>query len=125
MISTRKPPLFIMGLVAVVLFATGWSSFHNRLKKSQPDKDEVLSASPAEIRLWFEQKPELKLSSITLSGPGKTQVTLDSLRGTDDPLSIAKSIPRPLAPGTYTVGWRTSGTDGHVIRGSFPFTIKP
>ena len=28
-----------------------------------------------------------------------------------------------VPPGTYTVTWKTAGTDGHVIRGSFGFTV--
>jgi len=29
----------------------------------------------------------------------------------------------PLPAGKYTVTWKTAGADGHVIKGSFGFTV--
>lgn len=29
-----------------------------------------------------------------------------------------------MKPGSYQVRWRTSGADGHVIRGTVPFRVQ-
>ena len=46
-----------------------------------------------------------------------------SVKATEDKLSIAVAVTSPLPAGKYTVTWKTAGTDGHVIRGSFGFTV--
>lgn len=120
----RRPPLFrLVGLAVLVGTAAGFR-FHNQLTKSSPGQAATV-ASPVEIRLWFREKSAPALSSITLvraSDSGK--VALAKVAKTDDPLSIKAAVPAALAAGGYLVSWRTAGDDGHVIRGSFPFTVS-
>lgn len=118
---------FWMALAGLVALTTTSAAalLHNRLVKSAPTKDEVLEAPPAAIQLWFSERPEPALSGITLLGPGRTKVPLSKVRKTDDPLSIVADIKDSTPIGVYTVEWRASGKDGHVIRGSYRFTIDP
>jgi len=116
----------VVVLLALTFATGGWGgAAHNRLTKSAPETDAVLTAAPDQVRLWFAEKPSVPLSSITLAGPGDAKVPLGKVRATDDPLSIAAAITGALPPGTYTVSWKTSGDDGHVIRGTFRFTFRP
>jgi len=116
-------------VVALFLSVAGATAagaiLHNRLTKSAPEKDSVVSSAPAMIRLWFAEPPEPALSGITLLRPDSTKVTLEKLKKTDDPLSVSAALAAPLAPGSYTVEWKASGKDGHVIRGKYQFTFKP
>ena len=117
-------PLFVrlLGLAVLVGTAAGFA-FHNELTRSSPAKESTV-ASPVEIRLWFREKSEPALSSITLVRTSdSSKVALAKVARTDDPLSIKAVVPVTLAPGGYLVSWRTAGDDGHVIRGTFPFTI--
>lgn len=120
----RRPLcLALMGLAVLGLTGTGFV-FHNQLTKSQPEKAATVSA-PTEIRLWFREKSEPALSSITLlRAADSSRIALEKIARTDDPLSIRAAVPTALAAGSYIVQWRTSGDDGHVIRGSFPFTVS-
>lgn len=112
----------LLGLAMLVGTAAGFA-FHNELTRSSPAKESTV-ASPAEIRLWFREKSEPALSSITLIRTSdSSKVALAKVAQTDDPLSIKAAVPVTLAPGGYLVSWRTAGDDGHVIRGSFPFTV--
>lgn len=108
--------------VAALAFGTAAAPLHNRLKKSTPKADQVLMEAPAAIRLWFEEKPELAFSRIALVGPAGAK-PLGKVRSTDDPLSVAADLKASLPAGAYTVEWRTAGKDGHVIKGSFQFTL--
>lgn len=110
-------------LSCLVMATAGWV-FHNRLTGSAPEKDATLTASPTEIRLWFAEKPTPALSSIVLQASDSSKVAIGKLEKTDDPLSIRAAIPSPLAAGSYRVSWKTSGDDGHVIRGSYTFRIR-
>ncbi|MEK7380459.1 MAG: copper resistance protein CopC, partial [Gemmatimonadota bacterium] len=67
---------------------------------------------------------EPALSGITLiRASDSSKVALAKVAKTDDPLSIRAAVPATIAPGGYLVSWRTAGEDGHLIRGSFPFTV--
>jgi hypothetical protein len=113
----------IAAAALVIAGAAGFARFHNKLVKSVPAKDAVVAA-PKEVRLWFAEKPEPALSSITVVGADSAKVATGKARATDDPLSIAVDVTGAMRPGAYSVRWRTSGKDGHVIRGSFPFSVK-
>lgn len=114
----------ILVLLVLVLTTSGWI-FHNRLTKSLPEKDEVITQAPKTIQLWFAEEPELVLSSITLKGADDAKVALGKLRKAEDPKSVSAPVTGSVSPGTFTVEWKTSGKDGHVIRGKYSFTLKP
>ena len=114
--------LALMGLAVLGMTGTGFV-FHNQLTKSQPAKATTVS-TPTEIRLWFREPSEPALSGITLlRASDSSKVVLGKVARTDDPLSIRANVPTTLTAGSYLVQWKTSGGDGHVIRGSFPFTV--
>jgi len=95
---------------------------HLRLTKSTPEKDAVLEAAPAEIRLWYNQNVKMPVSSIKLTH-GETEIALPPVELTDDPQSFRVAVPDSLDAGRYTVAWATAGNDDHVIRGSFSYTV--
>lgn len=121
--SLSRRPLQVLVLAALVAGLTGFGSFHNRLVKSSPADKATVSPAPKEIRLWFAEKPEPALTSITLVAADSSTVATSKVRKTDDPLSVAVDVTGAMKPGGYTVRWRTSGDDGHVIRGSYRFTV--
>lgn len=100
------------------------SAFHNHLTKSLPAADATVAGSPKEVRLWFAEKVTPSFSSISLLAADSSKVEMAKAHATDDPLSIAAEVSKPLAAGTYTVVWRTAGDDGHAVRGKFAFTVK-
>jgi methionine-rich copper-binding protein CopC len=112
----------LAGLVLGLAGSAG-ALFHLRLEKSSPAKDQRLGASPREIRLWFSEKPELRLSTITVVTSDSVAVKLSKVRPTDDPLSLAADVTDSMVPGTYLVKWKTSSRDGHAIRGTYSFHI--
>lgn len=98
-------------------------AMHNHLTKSTPAAEETVT-SPREIRLWFAEKVQPQFSSIALLMADSSKIEIGKAHGTDDPLSIAADIGKPLAAGKYIVTWRTAGDDGHAVRGKFAFTVK-
>lgn len=109
-------------LAALAAPATAMA-WHNHLTKSTPAADETVAQSPKEIRLWFAEKVQAPFSSVSLLTADSTKVETGKAHGTDDPLSIATEVAKPLAAGRYTVIWRTAGDDGHAVRGRFAFTV--
>ncbi len=117
-------------LVVVALLVpalAGAARWHNHLVKSSPAADEVLSASPDTIRLWFAEPTIPRLSGIALwtIGPDSSRRSMGPVAGTDTVVSVAAAVLAPLAAGTYRIRWRTASEDGHVIRGHIDFTVQP
>lgn len=98
------------------------AALHLRLTKSEPAKDSVVATAPKEIKLWYSQKPQLRLSRVTLTGPAGEVATGAIVQ---DSLLLRAPITGAMAAGAYTVSWLTASSDGHPIRGTFGFTVKP
>lgn len=100
------------------------STMHLRLTGSQPAKDTVLTAAPTQLCLWFSQKPMLRLSSVTLTGPNGPVALAKLTMEARDSAPIITQIEGAVPPGKYVVAWRTASSDGHPIRGTIPFTVR-
>jgi copper resistance protein C len=94
---------------------------HLAVKKTSPAKDTAVEASPEYIQVWFTEKPELSLSVLSVAGAAGA-VELSPVEAADAN-SVRAAVKKPLAKGAYTVSWKTAGTDGHVLRGEFKFTV--
>ena len=110
-----------IGLVATSAWA---APFHLHLLKSSPQANATLTAAPDSIRLSFSQAPELKVTTVTVTGPGSAAVALAPLASADSATVVA-GVKGKMSPGTFTVMWRTMAKDGHVARGTFAFTVAP
>lgn len=106
-----------------IIALTAWRApFHLHLLKSTPAANTTVTAAPDSIRLWFSQAPELKVTTVKVTGPGSAAVPLAPLASGDSSVVVAP-VKGKMAAGTYTVVWRTMARDGHVARGSFAFNI--
>jgi copper resistance protein C len=111
--------------VLALVIMPGASLYHTHLKASLPAKDEVVTKAPESICLTFSARPELALSDVKLFTADSTAVRIGKVMATDDSLTIGAALPADLAPGQYTVAWRTASKDGHVIRGRYRFSYTP
>jgi methionine-rich copper-binding protein CopC len=124
--AAARRGLTIAAAMFGVIVITGWrSAFHLHLLKSAPAADTTVSAAPESIRLWFSQAPELKVTTVKVTGPNSATVALAPLTGGDSAVVVVAAVKGKMAPGTYTVSWRTIANDGHIARGTFGFTVGP
>src|SRR5688572_21738947 len=97
---------------------------HVRLASSTPAKDQVVTATPRQLRLRFTAQIEQRYTQLTLRGPDERLVPLGTLTfvaGSDR--EFFAEVPPLAVSGSYTVQWRTAGADGHPLEGSFGFTL--
>ena len=106
------------------LRAPAANDLHLQLERSEPAADSTVHETPAEIRLWFTQSPQIDGTSVrVLPVGGEPLETGDArLAEADDRLVLA-SLAAPLANGRYEVSWRAMARDGHVVRGTFEFRV--
>lgn len=116
-------PVVVLAVAAWLLAAPVPVAAHSLLLESSPPARAVLTSAPARVELQFNNRIEKRLSGVQLIGPRGERVTATVL---DDgpPDRLRASLPA-LPPGNYRVQWRVLSMDGHVVTGSFPFTIAP
>ena len=97
------------------------ASAHTVLTATDPAADATLSAGPTRVSATFNEDLQTTFAAMTVVGPdgnlwssGETEV-----RG-----PVASVGVRPLGPsGRYTVNYRVTSDDGHVVSGSWAFTV--
>ncbi len=116
--------LLLSAVAAGSLLGAG-TAVHTHLVKAEPGVDSTIVATPKQIRLWFNERPEAALSAATLLKADNSPVATVKMAATDDSLSVAGPVPVTLEPGSYQVLWRTGSRDGHAVRGKYTFKFDP
>ena len=98
---------------------------HAILLKSDPARDAVLTTAPSQVSMWFTEDLNPASSTAEVVNATNTRVdTKDAHVTVNDPREMMVSLPAKLPAGVYVVVWRTqSADDGHVLRGSFHFSV--
>lgn len=117
--------LALLVLLALMLTLPGSAGAHTRLESSAPAAGDTVRGPVTEIRLRFSSTAQTAFTGIELEGPGGTVPTGEAREVGDESRAFVFALPAPLAPGAYTVRWRTAGRDGHPLRGSFTFVVQP
>ncbi len=115
-------------LILTVVFTVGMPVTsvlaHSMLTKAEPPRRAVLTKSPTQVRLWFNEKLEGDYASLIVLDAKKQPITdIKPVLAPDDPKSIVLPLPE-LQPGKYSVKFRVLSVDGHVVESSFDFTVK-
>ncbi len=112
-----------LALVALLALA-GPAGAHALPQSSSPSPGASLSTPPVRVTITFGERPDPKLSSISVLDSSGSPVTAGpTTASTDDPLTLEVPL-RPLDGGVYTVAWRTvSAVDGHRASGSYAFGV--
>ena len=105
-------------VTAMGLFLAAPAQAHSVLESSIPANGTTVT-EPKSISLTFTRAVRL----VTLKLVAKD---VDTSLPVDRSAPAAKSFSAPLpavAPGTYEVKWTASARDGHIMTGSFSFTV--
>jgi methionine-rich copper-binding protein CopC len=111
-------------LAAITFTATltaGAAGAHAARVSADPAENATLSTGPTQVRATFNEPLQTTFAAMTVVGPdgnlwssGQPQV-----RG-----AIVSVGVRPLGPaGNYTVNYRVTSADGHVVSGSWSFRL--
>jgi methionine-rich copper-binding protein CopC len=98
MLERTNSPGTIAALLVAAMLATGAAGFHLDLVDSRPREGSVITESPAEIYLLYNETPVLERSAISVQGPNG-RVDLDRLEAADSNATWLGSSSRS-APGS-------------------------
>ena len=111
-------------LVAVTIGATltaGAASAHAARVSADPAENALVSTGPAKVRATFNEQLQTTFAAMPVVGPD------GNLWSTWPPQvqgAVVSGGVRPLGPiGNYTVNYRVTSADGHVVSGSWSFRL--
>ena len=110
----------LVAAAAVLIFPLTVAA-HAKLLSTSPAAGAQLAAAPKVLTLDFNES--VQLAVLKVSGDGK-EISVPYDSGAS---AAHVAVPLPaLAPGTYQVRWSAlTVDDGHVVKGTFSFVIKP
>ena len=118
-----KRSLLAITVALVALTAAPAAFAHAILQESTPSNNSVVRTSPKTVSLRFNEAVETAFGSIRVYDCGGGRVDSGKiLRPSKD--SVAVTIDRRLAKGTYTVTWRVISADSHPVAGAFVFNVR-
>jgi copper resistance protein C len=96
---------------------------HARLVQEEPADGATLAESPDRVELTFSEPVDAEFSPLEVRNSGGERVDKDNAR--IDPADARVLIVdlEELSEGSYTVEWRVTSIDGHVVEGSYGFAV--
>lgn len=113
--------VLLLVLSVAALGGAGAAGAHATRVATDPAESAELTRSPARVSATFNEAMQPQFAAMTVVGPD------GNLWSTGEP-SVQGAVVgvgvRPLGPaGTYTVNYRATSADGHVVSGSWSFRL--
>jgi methionine-rich copper-binding protein CopC len=108
-------------LTALALTGAGSASAHAVRIGAEPAADAVVQTAPQRVTATFNEAMQPNFAAMTVVGP-------DGNLWSAGPVEVSGAVAsvgmRPSGPaGTYTVNYRVTSADGHVVSGSWSFRV--
>lgn len=124
-VLVSRPLLLILAAIACLGVVGTWSapaaSAHSRLVSSDPENGASLSAGPQAVTLTFNEPIQSAYAVVNVVGPDNHfwQSGEPVVDGKDVRVAVGELGPT----GEYTVNYRVTSADGHVISGQRTFEL--
>jgi len=102
-----------------LMLAYAWA--HAGLTSTTPADGKTVEGEVSNIELTFSEAVRVTLIKVTREDASKTMAVKSELPGTFVQ-AVEVAVP-PLTPGNYNTKWTAVSKDGHVMTGSFSFTV--
>jgi copper transport protein len=117
----RRALLLAAALACALLPAP--AAAHTRVESTQPASGDTAHGAVREVRLRFSRAVESELTTITLFRGGIQVAGGGAKVEGGEGREFLLALPAPLEAGAYEARWKTVGSDGHVLEGSWRFIV--
>jgi methionine-rich copper-binding protein CopC len=119
--------VFLLLMAAVITIHTSPSAFaHSKITSFAPRQNSVLTELPKNVVMKFSEAPltfkKKKVNLISVANPRKEIISIGETKVVGKSLIVALSD-QEAVPGKYLVTYRMASPDGHVVTGSYRFTL--
>ncbi|HEX4246622.1 MAG TPA: copper resistance protein CopC [Pseudonocardia sp.] len=120
----RRVAVGLLLTAAGLLAGAGTASAHAVLLSTDPARDTVLPARPAQVRLTFGESVQLPPNALRVFDPDGVEVDDGHPEhpGVGDS-TVGIGLRPGTAQGSYTVAWRVISADTHPVSGAFTFSV--
>lgn len=109
-------------LFAALLLSITTAYAHSSVSSTVPTNGEVLDGFPATIDIGFAEPARLMKVEM-MHTAGDVSKTIRMAIPTREPVNDISLTPDHSGAGDYQVNWRALSEDGHVITGTFSFSV--
>lgn len=118
------PLLGRLAAVLILIFSLAGAptaGAHTALTATEPAADSTVATGPTRVTATFNEPLQPTFAAMTVVGPDGNLWSSGDAEVRDTKTSVAV---RTLGPaGRYTVNYRVTSADGHVVSGSWSFTV--
>lgn len=114
------------GVLAVLMLigaGAGIAQAHPTLLVTDPATETAVASSPEAITLLFNEPVTIGDRAIVLLDQAGREVPTRPATHLREGRAVTTRSAQPLAPGTYTVRWRATGSDGDQVEQEFRFAV--
>jgi len=109
------------GLLLTALTAAGPAWAHATRIGGSPADDAEVAQSPPKVSATFNETMQPEFAAMTVIGPDGSQWEQGAPTVEDAVISVGVRAGAPA--GTYTVNYRATSADGHVVTGSWSYRV--
>ncbi len=122
--SYTRLPAALFGLSVVwLLLLCGPALAHAELIEAYPADGDALAESPDQVRLQFTEPIEAAFDPVKVYDQQGNRVDEDDVRVDPDDAKVLVAGLKELPEGSYTVEWRVTSIDGHIVDDTYQFGV--
>ena len=96
---------------------------HARLLEAEPEEGTTLAQAPEQVRLQFDEPIEAEFDPLKVYDQQGDRVDEDDVRVDPNDARVLASNLKELSTGSYTVEWRVTSIDGHIVSDTYQFEV--
>ncbi|TXI52813.1 copper resistance CopC/CopD family protein [Mycolicibacterium mageritense] len=113
----------LVTLSILALVAAGPVAAHPTLLFTEPASDTAVAVAPGAISLKFNESVSIGADALVLLDEEGRAVAISPPTTSDGGQVLTARLSAPVPPGSYTVRWRVTGTDGDLVEDQFRFGV--
>ncbi len=122
--STIFPDTAMRFIGFILLWLPAQAFAHAILVAGYPGQNATLAQPPTSVTLRFDAPVGKRYLALAVIDPNHHRVDEgDAARDLLDGSLVKASLKQPLPPGEYRVRYRVQSADGHIVTGSYKFTV--
>lgn len=121
-----KRNFMTLGVLMSLLLILSQSVYaHSTVVNSEPKSDAVITTSPQQVKILFNEKIEAAATPVTVTDENGNRVDKNDGAASKENVDMLQvSLNSPLKSGIYQVNWSIIADDGDPVKGNFKFTLS-
>jgi copper transport protein len=122
--ATKRRAALLAGLAAAwLVLACAPALAHANLVEASPPQGAEVSKPPERVELRFNEPVDAEFDPVVVRNAGGARVDAHDARVDPEDARVVLADLESVPKGSYTVKWRVTSIDGHVVEGRYAFAV--